>query len=245
MLAVCWAPCCSPQSPAFPPPPPPPVFPPALFGGFAGTAPMFDSSPACMHGLRFWLPVPIRRLVSSGCRRGLSVLAHAVSRRAHGSWTTPGLLRTRVYVPRSVALPIGAHGRHPKCLFEAQFPARQCLCLRFTRHIAAPSARLERSESVKANVFRAVAVPPTALNSYLKQRKNNLRYANSCTRPDPGEVDRECPRSPGHRCVPSPAGHSPRCGEESAYDLAQNAKRDVDPTRRDLFLFNHFAADPS
>src|SRR5947208_10629012 len=28
-------------------------------------------------------------------------------------------------------------------LFEARFPARRCLCLRFTRHLAAPSARLE------------------------------------------------------------------------------------------------------
>ena len=27
--------------------------------------------------------------------------------------------------------------------FEARFPARRCLCLRFTRHLAAPSARLE------------------------------------------------------------------------------------------------------
>src|SRR6266700_827642 len=27
--------------------------------------------------------------------------------------------------------------------FEAQFPARRCLCLCFTRHLAAPSARLE------------------------------------------------------------------------------------------------------
>jgi hypothetical protein len=27
--------------------------------------------------------------------------------------------------------------------FEALFPARRCLCLRFTRHLAAPSARLE------------------------------------------------------------------------------------------------------
>ena len=27
--------------------------------------------------------------------------------------------------------------------FEAQFPARRCLCLRFTRHLAAPGARLE------------------------------------------------------------------------------------------------------
>ncbi len=34
-----------------------------------------------------WSDPPYRR----GCRRGLSVLARAVSRRAHGSWTTPGL----------------------------------------------------------------------------------------------------------------------------------------------------------
>src|SRR5438270_5975620 len=28
-------------------------------------------------------------------------------------------------------------------LFEARFPARRCLCLRFTRHLTVPSARLE------------------------------------------------------------------------------------------------------
>src|SRR5882724_10795430 len=28
-------------------------------------------------------------------------------------------------------------------LFEARFPARRCLCLRFTRYLAAPGARLE------------------------------------------------------------------------------------------------------
>jgi hypothetical protein len=36
---------------------------PALFGGFAGTMPLFDSSPACLPGLRFWLPGPVRGLV--------------------------------------------------------------------------------------------------------------------------------------------------------------------------------------
>ena len=64
-----------------------------LFGCFVGNTPLFDSSLACLHGLCFWLPVPIRWLVGPGCRRGLSVLARAVSRRAHGSWTTPGLTR--------------------------------------------------------------------------------------------------------------------------------------------------------
>ena len=46
---------------AFPPPPPPLVFPPALFGGFAGTMPVFDPSLAYLPGLRFWLPRPVRR----------------------------------------------------------------------------------------------------------------------------------------------------------------------------------------
>lgn len=33
-----------------------------MFGSFAGTMPVFDSLPACVPGLRFWLPAPIRRL---------------------------------------------------------------------------------------------------------------------------------------------------------------------------------------
>jgi hypothetical protein len=98
------------------------VSPLTLFGSFAGTTPMFDSSPACMHGLCFWLPVPIRRLVSPGCRRGLSVLERVVSRRAHGSWTTPGLMAARVIVPISVAFPLGAHGRRPNCVFRSSIP---------------------------------------------------------------------------------------------------------------------------
>jgi hypothetical protein len=121
-LGRCRLPCCSPQSPVFPPPPPPSVSPLTLFGSFAGTTPMFDSSPACMHGLCFWLPVPIRRLVSPGCRRGLSVLERVVSRRAHGSWTTPGLMAARVIVPISVAFPLGAHGRRPNCVFRSSIP---------------------------------------------------------------------------------------------------------------------------
>jgi hypothetical protein len=80
--------------------------------------PMFDSSPACMHGLCFWLPVPIRRLVGPGYLRGLPVLARVVSRRAHGSRTTPGLMAARDIVPISIAFPLEAHGRRPKCVFS-------------------------------------------------------------------------------------------------------------------------------
>ena len=83
---------------------------------------MFDSSPAFMHGLCFWLPVPIRRLISPGCRRGLSVLARAVSRRAYGSWTTPGLTTTRVYAASSVAFPLHALGRRPVFVFRSSIP---------------------------------------------------------------------------------------------------------------------------
>ena len=38
------------------------MLPPALFGGFAGNMPVFDSSPACLPGLRFWLPELVQRL---------------------------------------------------------------------------------------------------------------------------------------------------------------------------------------
>ena len=58
----------------------------------------------------------------SGYRRGLSVLARVVSRRAHGSGTTPGPTRTRVCVPAGVAFPLQAHGRHPNCVFRSSIP---------------------------------------------------------------------------------------------------------------------------
>jgi hypothetical protein len=111
VLAVCWAPCCSPQSPAFPPPPPPPVFPPALFHGLADTALMFDSSRACMLGLCFSLPGPNRRLVSSGCRRGLSVLARAVSRCA-------GPVRNSRLRPCQCCLPVRSTPSAPEMRFS-------------------------------------------------------------------------------------------------------------------------------
>src|ERR1700682_4681051 len=57
-----------------------------------------------------------------GCRRGLSVLARAVSRRAYGSWTTPGLAETRDVVPVSVAFPLHALGRRPVFVFRSSIP---------------------------------------------------------------------------------------------------------------------------
>src|SRR5919197_1567945 len=84
--------------------------------------PVFDSSPTVLHGLCFWLPVPFRRRVRPGCRRGLSVLARAVSRRAYGSSTTPGLTETRDLVSVSVAFPLGAFGGRRFCFFRSSFP---------------------------------------------------------------------------------------------------------------------------
>ena len=57
-----------------------------------------------------------------GYQRGLSVLARVVSRRAHGSRTTPDPTATRVCVPVSVAFPLQAHGRHPDCVFRSSIP---------------------------------------------------------------------------------------------------------------------------
>jgi hypothetical protein len=47
---------------------------------------------------------------------------HPVSRRAHGSWTTPGLMAARVIAPLSVAFPLQAHGRRPNCVFRSSIP---------------------------------------------------------------------------------------------------------------------------
>ena len=57
-----------------------------------------------------------------GCRRGLSVLVRAVSRRADGCWTTPGLTKTRAIASASVAFPLGAFGRRPEFVFRSSIP---------------------------------------------------------------------------------------------------------------------------
>jgi hypothetical protein len=58
----------------------------------------------------------------TGCRRGLSVLERAVSRRADGSWTTPGLTKTRAVASASVAFPLGTFGRRPEFVFRSSIP---------------------------------------------------------------------------------------------------------------------------
>ena len=61
--------------------------------------------------------------LATGCPRGLSVLVRVVSRRAYGSWTTPGLTETtRVCVSASVAFPWQALGRRPVFAFRSSIP---------------------------------------------------------------------------------------------------------------------------
>jgi len=83
-------------------------------------------------------------LIDPGYQRGLPVLVHAVSRRANGSRTTPGSPETRVYRLLRCGLPGGSTRSAPGWgVFAAQFPARRCLYLHFTRHLAVSGARLE------------------------------------------------------------------------------------------------------
>src|SRR5580692_2836567 len=106
--------------------------------------PVFDSSLACLPGLRFWLPGPVRWLgrppdggeVSRFSRvQFLDVRMALGLRRASRklAFAFPPVWPSRC--KHSVGTRIA--------FFEARFLARRCLCLRFTRRLTAPSARLE------------------------------------------------------------------------------------------------------
>jgi hypothetical protein len=100
---------------------------------------------------------------------------------------------------------------------------------------------------VKATVFRAIVVPPTARSSsYLKGRRASLHVANfdvavlvQTTTP---ATAREVQTAPAYEALMNAL----RSNAEAMYVIAaRNARRigDVDTTRKGLFLFNHFAAD--
>jgi hypothetical protein len=105
--------------------------------------PGFDSSLACLPGLRFWLPGPIPPLVTRNARevsrfsrvQFLDVrLALGLRRTCRGlAILSPPVLPSRWKHTVSAR----------NFVFEARFLARQCLCLHFTRHLTAPGARLE------------------------------------------------------------------------------------------------------
>jgi len=106
---------------------------------------------------------------------------------------------------------------------------------------------LERlDEVVKATVFRAIAMPPTARsNSYLKERGASLHVANfdvvvliQTTSPT---TALDLQSAPAFEVLMNAL----RSNAETVHVIAaRNARRiaDVDTTRKGLFLFNHFAA---
>ena len=115
-----------------------------LFGGFAGTMPVFDSSLACLPGLRFWLPSPVRR-------PGKPPDADEVSRFSRVQFldvrTAPGLRRAWWKLAMSFPPVWPSREKHSvgarDAFFEARFLARRCLCLDFTPPLATPSASFE------------------------------------------------------------------------------------------------------
>ena len=105
---------------------------------------MFDSSPAFMHGLCFGLPMPFRP-------PGSAPEAGEVSRFSRVQFLDVlmalGLRRICKELALSFPSVLPSRCKHAVgiriALFEARFPARRCLCLRFTRILTAPGARLE------------------------------------------------------------------------------------------------------
>ena len=136
---------------------------------------MFDSSPAFMHGLSFSLPVPIRW---AGKPR---MPARSLGSRACSFSTCSWLLD---YAGSNQELAFALPSVWPsRCMhtvgtriafFEARFPARRCLCLCFTRHLAAPSARLE-VEMVRYSFL--VGLLPPRLHAGLSRRLRLLTRA--------------------------------------------------------------------
>src|SRR6267378_6534933 len=65
--------------------------------------------------------------------------------------------------------------------FEARFLARRCLCLRFTRHLAAPSARLE-VKMVRYSFLVGLFHP--RLHAGLSRRLRMLTHGGSAAAPN-------------------------------------------------------------
>jgi hypothetical protein len=105
----------------------------------------------------------------------------------------------------------------------------------------------QRDDVVKASVFRAIFMPPTArTSSYVKQRGTSLRVANfdvmvlvQTTTP---ATAREVQMTPPFTALVDAIR---RTTEDVRVIPSRNVRRigNVDTTRPGLFLFNHFAAD--
>src|SRR5258708_7715791 len=124
--------------------------------------PVFDSSLAYMPGLRFWLPRPIQQ-------PGRPLDAGEVSRFSRVQFLDVRLALGLRRACRRLAIsfpPVWpSRCKHSVgarySFFEARFLARRCLCLHFTRHLAAPSAKHE-VKMVRYSFPVGLFHPPTA-----------------------------------------------------------------------------------
>ena len=96
-----------------------------------------------------------------GYRRGLSVLARAVSRRAYGSWTTPGLTVARDVVSASVAFLLRALSRRPECAFRSSIP-RPSMPLSTLHLVPHGTRRKTRGQDGSLLLSRGALSSPTA-----------------------------------------------------------------------------------
>ena len=115
----------------------------ALFGRFSGTMTPSDSSPPCMRNVRPWPSpaglcafAPVNDEVSRfPCLQFLSVPGVYAYRQPPGSLAWP----PAAVLPSPSDHRVGA----PWPFDEARYPAHGCLCLRFSRRLTTPAARLE------------------------------------------------------------------------------------------------------
>jgi hypothetical protein len=137
--------------------------------------PGFDSSPACLPRLRLSLPVPVQP-------PGRPLDAREVSRFSRVQFldvrTALGLRRACRQLALSFPAVWPSRGEHSvgarDSFFEARFLARRCLCLHFTRHLTAPSARLE-VKMVRYSFLVGLFHP--RLHAGLSRRLRSLTFA--------------------------------------------------------------------
>ena len=114
-----------------------------LFGYFAGTMQLLDSSITCIPDLSALGFLQTARVLSRGRDRGLPVLAHEVSLRARGL----RLRRVRVMLALShhpvLPSPCVQKVGTLNWVFEALYLARKCLCLRLACRLTTARPRLE------------------------------------------------------------------------------------------------------
>ncbi len=124
-----------------------------LFGCFIGTIPLSDSSPACLWGVRLspsptglpLLPTDADEVSRFSCRKFPGVL---------GVYDRAGPGADSRWRLRRCGLPHQSMASAPETSsFTARYPARRCLCQRFTRMSPAPAHDSARAASSISHFF--------------------------------------------------------------------------------------------